>query len=384
MKHYQKRLQQLSDQDQRRQLRDLLPEEGVYCHFDGQRLLNFSSNDYLGLNTDTTFKQDFEQRLSETAFFGSSSSSRLLTGNALIYREVEEKIGAWYDGKKALFFNSGYHANIGCLPALCDKGDLILADKLCHASLIDGIRLSSADYLRFRHNDVEQLADILAKKRHRYQRVFIVTESVFSMDGDFAPLRELVALKQQYEAYLYVDEAHAVGALGQQGRGLSEALGVLDDIDIMVCPMGKAMASLGAFVVTSPTLNDWLVNHARSLIFTTALPSINLLWSDFVIEHMPKLTEKRQHLQHLCHTAKHALQAYHLPVAQSYILPVQVEENALAVELADYLRQQGRLVFPIRPPTVPAKTARLRLSLTANMTEDDIISVITLIGQYLH
>lgn len=388
MNHYQQQLQRLTEQDQRRQLRDLLPQDGAYCELDGQRLLNFSSNDYLGLNTDLAFKQPFMQRLAADDFLGSSSSSRLLTGNTPIYTQVEARLSRWYShdnavAKKALFFNSGYHANIGLLPALCGKGDLIIADKLCHASLIDGMRLSAADFLRFRHNDMQQLGEILAKKRTNYARVFIVTESVFSMDGDFAPLRDLVTLKQQYDVCLYVDEAHAVGALGEQGRGLAEAVGVLDDIDVLVCPMGKAMASVGAFVITTDILHEWLLNHARSLIFTTALPPVNMLWSDFVIEHMPILGEKRRYLQQLLNTANQRLGHYGLPVSDSYIVPIQVGENALAVRLANDLREKGLLVFPIRPPTVPPKTARLRLSLTANMTENDIISAVDWIGQSL-
>lgn len=383
MQDYQQQYQRLTEQNLLRSLQETDAADAAYCQFNGRTLLNFSSNDYLGLNTDNAFKQPFVDNLSPASFFGSSSSSRLLTGNSPLYSALEAQISTWYDGKNALFFNSGYHANVGVLPALTDKKDLILSDKLCHASLLDGIRLSAAKHLRFRHNDMAHLANMLDKHRQQYQRVFIVTESLFSMDGDRADLKTLVAFKQQYNALLYVDEAHAVGAYGKQGRGLGEALGVLEDIDILVCPMGKAMASLGAFVVCSPTLRELLLNRARTFIFTTALPPVNIAWSLFVIKQMPQLQPRREILQKHVQTANQRLKHYGLPTSNSYILPIIVGENHLAIELAEQLKQQGILVFPIRPPTVPVGSARLRLSLTANMTTENINQTIDLVGQFL-
>ncbi len=370
--NYSEQLNKISSHGLRRELRAIQPLPNGYCIYKGQKMVNLSSNDYLGLATDENLKKEFNELLMQNTDwmqFG-SSSSRLLTGNTGLYDKTEALIKNWYGAESALFFNSGYHANTGILAALSDKGDLILSDKLCHASIIDGIRLSNADHIRYKHSDVNHIESILEKKRTNYNRVFIVSESIFSMDGDEADLRKLVELKQKYDAILYVDEAHAVGAVGNNGLGLCEVQNVVHDIDILVGTMGKAMASVGAYAVFGEQLRQMLINKARTLIFTTALPNINMAWTAFVIEKMPYFVEQRQKLAQLSKSAKQNINIENS--FQGFIIPHIVGENEVAVKLSEHLQKQGFLVFPIRPPTVPQGTARLRISLTANIKKSSL------------
>ena len=229
----------------------------------GTDMLNLSSNDYLGLASDLSLRDEFMKGLSERDFLLSASSSRLLTGNFPVHDELEKMLACLFGRDGALVFSSGYHLNTGILPAVADAHTLILADKLVHASLIDGIRLSAAKCIRYRHQDYTQLQTLLEKHHHDFSRIIIVTESIFSMDGDVAPLALLAELKKTYpNVMLYVDEAHAVGVRGQKGLGIAEEQGCLKDIDFLCGTFGKALASVGAFVVCSQTIREYLVNPA--------------------------------------------------------------------------------------------------------------------------
>ncbi|WP_430814801.1 aminotransferase class I/II-fold pyridoxal phosphate-dependent enzyme [Carboxylicivirga sp. RSCT41] len=372
--NYNEQLLKINEAGLMRKLKAVEPLEDASCYFQGQKMLNLASNDYLGLATDEALKQAFIQQFESNEAWLSfgASSSRLLTGNNKLYDEVEELLRTNYKAEAALFFNSGYHANMGILPALTDKGDLILSDKLCHASIIDGIRLSKADHQRFRHLDYDQLNALLEKKRSHYNRVFIVVESVFSMDGDLVDLHGLIALKEKYNCLLYVDEAHAVGVLGETGLGLCEQENVTEQIDLLVGTMGKAYASVGAFAIMNHSLKELLVNKARTLIYTTALPPVNMAWTKFIIERMPEMSSNRDQLNKLYAYMQKALAAKGYKVHRSHIMPVMAGANKVAVQLSEHLRKEGFLVFPIRPPTVPANTARLRLSLTADLQLNDL------------
>jgi 8-amino-7-oxononanoate synthase len=386
MNVFERTLEQIESLGLTRTLKAIEADKSGYCLFNGKRMLNLSSNDYLGLATDELLKQEFMEILSENPHwltFG-SGSSRLLTGNSSIYDETEAALKNWYKSEAALFFNSGYHANTGILPALTEKKDLILSDKLCHASIIDGIRLSNAEQVRYRHAGYEHLESILTKKRHLYQNVFIVSESVFSMDGDKADLQKLVEIKEKYNAILYIDEAHAVGALGNIGLGLCEEEGVTSNIDILVGTMGKAMAGIGAYAILNETLNKVLINKARTLIFTTALPAINMAWSKFIIDKMPGLLPQRILLKKLVQQSNDRIRKMGFETSDGYIIPIVVGENKVAVALAEHLHSKGYLVFPIRPPTVPKGTARLRLSLTANIKPENLDEVMSEIRNFNH
>ncbi len=370
----------------KRELRCVDAIEDRFCSYNDQRMLNFSSNDYLGIATEFQIHHSFENWLRENEQFirFGSGSSRLLTGNSMLYHITEENLKTWYGSQAALFFNSGYHANTGVLPALCSKKDLIISDKLCHASIIDGIRLSNAEQVRFRHLDYQQLDTLLMKKRHLYDKVFVVTESVFSMDGDRADLKLLVDLKKKFDLLLYVDEAHAVGVLGNRGLGLSEEEGVLHDVDILIGTMGKALASVGAYVISDESISQLLVNKCRTLIFTTALPSVNMAWSNFIISQVSGLHQRRQRLNQLVLQCNKSVREMGFAASDSYIIPVVVGENETAVQLAQYLQKKGFLIFPIRPPTVPAGTSRLRLSLTSNMELADVESLMQEINLFIN
>lgn len=350
---------------------------------DGRRMLNLSSNDYLGLASERSLAEEFADCLHSTSSGGgwlplSSSSSRLLTGNFEAYGALEERLAAMYGRESALVLSSGYHMNSGVLPALCDRRTLILADKLVHASLIDGIRLCEGRCVRFRHQDYAQVESILEKEAGGYERIFIVTESIFSMDGDLAPLQRLVEIKRKWPAVmLYVDEAHAVGVRGANGLGLAEECGCIGDIDLLCGTFGKALASVGAYVVCDRVIKEYLVNKMRTLIFTTALPPVNVAWSLFIMERLQRFGGRRVHLDRISSMLREAfaLRGMQMP-SGSHIIPMIIGSSADAVLRAEDMQRHGFYVLPIRPPTVPEGTSRLRFSLTASLKEEDIAKLI--------
>ncbi|RGN30993.1 8-amino-7-oxononanoate synthase [Bacteroides oleiciplenus] len=372
--------QELQALKERSNLRTLpaLAHEGRNVIVNGQRMLNLSSNDYLGLAADRKLREEFLQELTVDTFLPTSSSSRLLTGNFTIYEELEQTLAQLFGTEAALVFNSGYHANTGILPAVSDTQTLILADKLVHASLIDGIRLSAARCIRYRHNDMKQLERLLAENHATYRQVIIVTESIFSMDGDVANLKELVRLKQAYDnVLLYVDEAHAFGVRGNQGLGYAEETGCIREIDFLVGTFGKAAASAGAYIVCQRTIREYLVNQMRTLIFTTALPPINIAWTLFIAQRLAGFKERRIHLKNISNILRNALKekGYDCPSA-SCIVPMIVGASSDTILRAKELQRHGFYALPVRPPTVPEGTSRIRFSLTAEITEEEIKELI--------
>lgn len=389
-------LLQLKEKQQYRQLPDL-KHQGRYVVNNGKTLLNIASNDYLGLSGDITLQREFFEYMQLSAAHlpkMSATSSRLLTGNEAQLQMLENELQQWYqmavDGqnssatKSALVLNSGYHANIGILPALTalPVKTLILADKLVHASIIDGIRLSQnklCTYRRYRHNDYEHLATLLAQVEDDVERIIIMTESIFSMDGDRADLQALVRLKaSDSRIELYVDEAHAVGVFGNQGCGLAEETRTLADIDYLVGTFGKAFASIGAYVLCDDAVKLWLINHMRPLIFSTALPPINHAWTRFILAKMPQLHARRQHLAQISLQLGQAISPLHRVSSapqettyQSPIVPYILGDNTRTIAKAAQLQAAGFYALPIRPPTVPANTARIRLVMNANISTAD-------------
>lgn len=360
-----------------------LVHQGDEVVLEGKRMLNLSSNDYLGLGVDGSLREEFFSVSNTTEMQFSSSSSRLLTGNYAVYDELEKKLCSLYQTEGALVFNSGYHANIGILSAVCDSDTLILADKLIHASVIDGIRLSTAKCIRYRHNHLGQLSALLTKYHSCYSKVIVVTESIFSMDGDECDLLQLVALKKQYDnVLLYVDEAHAFGVRGAKGLGCAEELGVLSEIDFLVGTFGKALASMGAFVVCCGLYRELLVNKMRSFIFTTALPPINVMWTVFLLDKLPSMTAHREQLSLVSARFREALEAkgYECP-STSHIIPLIVGESSAAIGKAEELQRQGFYALPVRPPTVPEGSSRIRFSLSAHLTINDVDRLIACLEQ---
>ena len=391
-------LRTLSAQGVRRNLLSVQPAGPARLQHQGTTYLNLASNDYLGLAGNSHLLREFyaglerEKREDIIGQYGpGSGASRLMTGNHEQYSRLEKGLARLYRKEKALVFNSGYHINIGLLPALARKGDLIFADKLCHASLIDGMRLSGARMIRYPHRDYDRLEQLLQKhtesidsSERKEQTVFLVTESIFSMDGDCADLPTLVRLKERYGAVLYVDEAHSVGVRGRKGLGLAEEQGVVEHIDLLVGTFGKAWGGQGAFVVCEETICDYLVNTARSLIFTTALPPVNIHWLNFVLPSIQGMAEERAQLARISEDLRKALQETGLRTdGESHVLPVIIGDEAKAVRVAEHLRQNGFWVQAVRTPTVPRGTARLRLSLTAAMQEEQLAALPEHIAQAL-
>ena len=336
-------------------------------------MLNLSSNDYLGLASRQDLQEGFMEEWKEEHYAFSSSSSRLLTGNFRIYTRLEELIAERFLREAALVFNSGYHANTGILPALADKHSLILADKLVHASIIDGMLLSGAPFQRYRHNDYDHLEMLLKKNAGGYEQIFIATESVFSMDGDVCNLRRLVDLKKQYpNVCLYVDEAHAIGVRGKNGLGIAEEQGCIQDIDLLIGTFGKALASMGAYVVCSHTIREYLINRMRPLIFSTALPPVQIAWTRFVFERLPLFAGERDKLALTSRLLREALRGKGGEISESHIIPYIVGDNKECILKAEELQRKGFYCLAVRPPTVPQGTARIRFSLTAGMRMEDV------------
>lgn len=348
--------------------------EGKYIFSDGKKMLNLSSNDYLGIASEGKLWKEFISTAEIGNGLPSSSSSRLLTGNFPEYEELENSLAALFGRESVLVFNSGYHANTGILPALCGHDALILADKLVHASIIDGIRLSGADYIRYRHNDYMQLERLVRDNSLKYKTIFIVTESIFSMDGDEADLVRLAEIKQTYgNVMLYVDEAHAFGSRGEKGTGCAEEKGVGGEIDLLVGTFGKAAASVGAYVVCDNIIREYLVNKMRTLIFSTALPPINVKWTNFVINRIPSMKERRERLGDISAKLRDTLRHKGIDTpSTSHIIPVITGDNGKAILKAKNLQGAGFYVLPVRPPTVPPGSSRLRLSMTADITDEDM------------
>ena len=369
----QQELQQLKEHSNLRRLPEMI-HDGRNVIVDGKRMLNLSSNDYLGLAADRVLREEFLNTLTPDTFMPTSSSSRLLTGNFSIYEELETELARLFGTETALIFNSGYHANTGILPAVSNAQTLILADKLVHASLIDGIRLSAAKCIRYRHNDLEQLARLLKEHHASYIRIIIVTESIFSMDGDQTDLNALVRLKQTYDnVLLYIDEAHAFGVRGKLGLGCAEETGCIGDIDFLVGTFGKAAASSGAYIVCRHVIREYLINRMRTLIFTTALPPLNIAWTLFMIRKMASMQKRREHLAHISQILRDALiaQGYECP-SVSHIVPMIVGSSKDTILRAEYLQRHGFYALPVRPPTVPEGTSRIRFSLTAEIKEEEM------------
>lgn len=359
---YKRILEELKSHSHFRNLKNFEKKDEKYIYYKGKKLLNLSSNNYLNIADNQAITQEFLDNVGNRYSFG-SASARLLTGTLPVYQELEELLSSLYGKESALLYNSGYHANVGISSALNQKGDVIFSDKLNHASIIDGMRLSDGKFFRFPHNDMHALEKLLERERKNFNNAFIITESVFSMDGDIEDLKKIVELKKKYNCIMIIDEAHAFGVFGEKGLGVAEELGIIDDVDLLVGTFGKAIGSMGAFVTGSKTMIDFLINKSRSFIFSTALPPINIAFSKWIIEtQISKTAQKRKNMLNLAKKFG----------SQSHIIPVVIGENKDTVDLCEVLFHNGYFTLPIRPPTVPVGTSRLRLSLTADIREEEL------------
>ncbi len=370
---YRKFLEELKSNSHFRNLKDFEAKDGKFIFYKGQKLLNLSSNNYLNFADNREITKEFLDIVGDKYSFG-SASSRLLTGTLPVYKELENLLSGLYKKDAALIFNSGYHANVGISSALNLKGDVIFSDKLNHASIIDGMRLSEGKFFRFPHNNMEALEKLLIRERKNYRNAFIITESVFSMDGDIEDLKKIVELKKKYDCNFIIDEAHAFGVFGEKGLGVAEDLGIIDDVDLIVGTFGKSVGSMGAFAVGSRVLIDFLINKSRSFIFSTALPPICIAFSKWIIENkFPKVREK----------CKKMLSIGKSFGSDSHIIPVIVGENKDTINLCEILFHNGYFTLPIRPPTVPVGTSRIRLSLTCDIEENELTNLKEIVNEKL-
>ncbi|MBW2466948.1 MAG: 8-amino-7-oxononanoate synthase [Deltaproteobacteria bacterium] len=335
-------------------------------------LLDFSSNDYLALSEHPEVIAASAKYLE---MFGTGAgAARLMSGDLEINHLLEQEIAQLKSKEAALTFGSGYLANTGIIPALAGRGDLIVTDRLNHASIYDGCLLSGAGIIRFRHNDITHLEQILHEKRSQFNRALVVVESIYSMDGDRCPLTELVSLKQNYDFLLMVDEAHATGLYGENGAGIIEEENVSDGVDIAMGTFGKALGSYGAYAAASQEIVDFLVNKARTFIYSTALPPAVVgatLAALYLVKSEPRL---RQELHQKVAFFKKQLRKNGIKgdLGPTQIIPVMVGDSAKALAAAEHLQNNKMYVKAIRPPTVPEGSARLRLSVTRYHSEEDL------------
>jgi 8-amino-7-oxononanoate synthase len=393
---YQNEIEYLKNNNHYRFLRTIQSKDGKYVYYNNKKYINLSSNDYLGLATDKNHLNNFYKQLNDKNIidlFGlGSTSSRLLTGDFALYSALEKIIADFYnnainpqnglnfDIKHAILFNSGYHANIGIIPALTDKNDLILSDALNHASIIDGVRLSHAECVPFEHMNYMQLQDILEKNRNKYNKIYIISESVFSMDGDIIDLKKLIEIKKKYNAFLYIDEAHAVGLFGNTGLGVCERDDAINDIDVILGTFGKSLASQGAYAVVKHVLKEYLINKMRSLIYSTAQPPVIVNWNLYNMKMISSFDNKREKLGILSRQLRESLINNGIITGgESQIVPAILGDMKKTSNKSEMLMERGFLLFPIRPPTVPEGSSRIRISLTANIEWEDIKDIASIL-----
>lgn len=367
-------LKKLKDKGQFRIIPNIEAKSDGKIVIDGKEYINFASNDYLGISTKYHLEREF---LSKTTSALSTASARLLTGSSPEYKNLENTVANLFNKESALIFNTGYQCNLGVISAIINKGDVVFSDKLNHASIIDGMQLAKGDFYRYKHFDYENLEKLLKEKRENYNRALIVSESIFSMDGDIANIDKLIELKKKYNCLLMVDEAHAFACMGETLAGISYN----KDVDIITATFGKAIGSFGAFCVSSKDIIDYLINKARSFIFSTSIPPLNIAWSNWL------LTEKREFLISQKNKLNNLVKDVHTllnnkgiyTVSNSQIIPIIIGSNDDTIKISEKLKSKGYYIPAIRPPTVPEGSSRLRISLTADCKIEDFEKILDII-----
>ncbi len=364
-------LKKLTENNQLRKIPNIESKADGKITVDGVEYVNFASNDYLGISTKADLRREFLEQYDLPL---SSASARLLSGSSPEYKELEKTVANLFGKESALIFNTGYQANLGVVSALIGKGDVVFSDKLNHASIIDGMQLSKGDFFRYKHLDYNNLENLLKTRRGDYKRALIISESVFSMDGDVADIDKLIELKNRYNCLLMVDEAHAFCAYGDSLSGLCYG----KDVDIITATFGKAVGSFGAFCVSNELIISYLINKARSFIFSTSIPPVNIAWSNWLLtDKLDYIKEQKKKLESLT-KAVHAslkLRGIQTP-SMTHIIPLVIGDNEKTVKVSEQLRSMGFYIPAIRPPTVPEGTSRLRISITADCKLEDFEEVL--------
>lgn len=368
---FQKEIEELRAKGFYREMRTVEGEQGSSVIMDGKRVVMLSSNNYLGLANHPRLKK---ASIKAALGYGTGSgASRLISGNMEIHQTLEKELARFKGTERALLFNSGYQANIGVISALAGEGDLILSDELNHASIIDGCRLSRARVRVYKHVNMDSLEGIL-KRPSKFKRRLIVTDSLFSMDGDIAPLPDIVDLAEKYSALVMIDDAHGTGVLGEKGKGVIEHFGLWGKVAIQMGTLSKALGSFGAYIAGSQDLTDYLVNKARSLIYTTALPPsvcASALAALKILEEKPELmVQLRENSLYFRKGMKEL--GYSIPEGETPIIPLILGDPDITMGIVQSLFDEGVFVQGIRPPTVPDGTSRLRITLMATHTKGQL------------
>lgn len=367
---FEKELLDIKNKGLYRRLRMVESEQSSKVVIDGREVILLSSNNYLGLANHPKIKEAAKKAIDK--YGAGSGAARLISGNCILYKELEEKIAEFKNTEAALVFGSGYLANIGILSTVVKEGDLILSDELNHASIIDGCRLSRAEKVIYRHKDTRHIEEILSKNKTK--KILIVTEGVFSMDGDIAPLPEIIDIAKRYNAMVMVDDAHGTGVLGKKGRGTAEHFGIEKGIDIHMGTLGKALGAYGAYAAGDKGLIEFLINKARGFIFTTALPPSVLasaIMAIRILENEPELIKKLWKNRDYLVTGLKSL-GFDTMGCGTPIIPILIGKAEKALKMSEDLFEQGVYVPAIRPPTVPEDTCRLRLTVMAAHTKEEL------------
>lgn len=353
-----------------RSLKTIEGEQGPRVSMAGREVVLLCSNNYLGLANHPRLRQAAKAAVDR--YGTSSAASRLVSGTMSLHQELEDTLAKFKGTEGALVFNCGYMANVGTISSLVGPGDVVFSDELNHASIIDGCRLSRAKVAVYPHNDMNALEDLL--KKEKGNRRLIVVDGVFSMDGDIAPLPEIAGLAEDYGALLMVDEAHATGVLGERGAGTVEHFGLTERVPIQMGTLGKALGGFGAYVAGSGILREYLINRARSFIFTTALPPADMAVAMEAIKIVQEEPERRRRLHENVAYFVDGLESLGFDVTNNHtaVIPVIIGPEDKTMEMSQKLLEKGVFVAGIRPPTVPPGTSRLRVTLMATHTREDL------------
>ena len=375
MRNYTDKLNELKEKSSYRTIKNIEKRISKYIIVGDKKMLNLSSNDYLNISTNKDLILEFVDKYKNNdEFLFSSASARLLTGNSKSYNILENDFCKLFSKEASLLFNTGYQCNQGVVSSLFSKNDCIFSDKLNHASIVSGLKLSQAEHYRYKHNDYDNLEKLLKEKRNQFNNAIIISESVFSMDGDISDIKKLVELKKKYNCLLMIDEAHAFGVFGDNLAGVCDELNLLNEIDIITITLGKSLASMGAVCLSNKTIIDFLTNKASSFIFSTVIPPVNILWTRFLLEEkFDYLKNQKEKLNSLFNKV-HKL---YPSISSSQIIPVIIKDALKTKNLAQHLQNKGYFVLPINPPTVPVGTSRLRISLGADISYNEIENLFT-------
>ena len=382
MKYISDELIKIKESGLYRDLRVVGNAQDTHIEIEGRPFLSFCSNNYLGLANHPSVVKAVKDAVEEYGW--GAGASRLVSGNMILHEALEDTISRFKGKEAAIVFPTGYMANLGAITSLVSNGDLVICDKLNHASIIDGCRLSGADFRVYAHCNMDKLENIL-KKSSNYNRKLIVTDSVFSMDGDLAPLPDIVRIATEYNAMIMVDEAHGTGVFGENGRGVVEHFNLNKEIDVVMGTLSKAIGSLGGYVSGDIDLISYLRNKARSFMYTTALPPAVCAASIAGINLIQEDPSMRESLWYNVRFIKDKLRSLNINMisSESQIIPILIGDAQKAVEISTLLYEKGILIPAIRPPTVPANSSRLRMTVMSSHTQGDLESLFEVLSEVM-